>query len=341
MLMKYRRRVKVMAAGFGMGLALVISGCDGLGGRPLGLPVEGARGILDVGDASGPEGDQIVDLAGAATTGSNLAVLTLDSPLDHSVFPPEIVAPDFRFHEPVKDVERWLIDVDLTPNRSRLYVLTDADPNRRVSIIDERCVTESNVYKPTARERSVKIWTPDETTWQAIKEASQERDITLTFFGMSKNLRRVVSRGRVSIRTSADVVGASLFYRDVPLMPSENVDGVVKPLAKGALPLIAWRLRDISQPESKIVMEGMPTCANCHSFSSDGSTIGMDMDGPTGDKGAYAITDVNPETVIEDDDVFSWNDFNPNGPPRLWGLGSCYGRAYRSTLELVSPLVVE
>ena len=53
----------------------------------------------------------------------------------------------------------------------------------------------------------------------------------------------------------------------------------------------------------------MPTC---HSFSSDGKTIGMDMDGPVGDKGAYALAATGKETVIESDDVFSWNNYNPD-----------------------------
>ena len=38
-----------------------------------------------------------------------------------------------------------------------------------------------------------------------------------------------------------------------------------------------------------MILTGMPTCANCHSFSRDGTTLGMDVDGPQGDKGAYAI----------------------------------------------------
>ena len=36
----------------------------------------------------------------------------------------------------------------------------------------------------------------------------------------------------------------------------------------------------------------MPSCANCHSFDRDGKTLGMDVDGPTGDKGTYALAAV-------------------------------------------------
>ena len=53
-----------------------------------------------------------------------------------------------------------------------------------------------------------------------------------------------MSRGRVSIRTSTDPVGAPIFYRDVPLMPSDGEKGVIKPLDQKLVPLIAWRLRE-------------------------------------------------------------------------------------------------
>ena len=43
-------------------------------------------------------------------------------------------------------------------------------------------------------------------------------------------------------------MGAPIFYRDVPLMPSELEKGVIKPLAPSAVPLIAWRLRNVGEP---------------------------------------------------------------------------------------------
>jgi tetratricopeptide (TPR) repeat protein len=51
----------------------------------------------------------------------------------------------------------------------------------------------------------------------------------------------------------------------------------------------------------------MPTCANCHSFSLDGKTMGMDMDGPQNDKGLYALADVKPRMSIRNQDMISWN----------------------------------
>jgi len=74
-------------------------------------------------------------------------------------------------------------------------------------------------------------------------------------------------------------------------------------------PLIQWRLRDLSEPSAPVVMEHLPTCANCHSFSADGTTLAMDMDGPGGDKGAYVVKNIEPNMIIAKEDVFTWNDF--------------------------------
>ena len=90
-------------------------------------------------------------------------------------------------------------------------------------------------------------------------------------------------------------------------MPSETEKGVIKPLAANAIHLIEWRLRSIDQTQSRVVLQEMHTCANCHSFSRDGRTFGMDMDGPQNDKGLYAVVSLKPQTVIRNQDMIHWN----------------------------------
>jgi tetratricopeptide (TPR) repeat protein len=97
-------------------------------------------------------------------------------------------------------------------------------------------------------------------------------------------------------------------------MPNRNVKGVIEPLTQGAIPLICWRLRDLRKPDSRIVLASMPTCGNCHSFSNDGRVLGMDMDGPSGDKGAYAVVPVQKKMLIEQKNVMSWNAFHKDRP---------------------------
>jgi tetratricopeptide (TPR) repeat protein len=56
-----------------------------------------------------------------------------------------------------------------------------------------------------------------------------------------------------------------------------------------------------------VVLKDMPTCANCHSFSLDGKTMGMDLDGPQNDKGLYAIVRVRPRMTIGTTDMVTWD----------------------------------
>src|ERR1035437_9806981 len=88
-----------------------------------------------------------------------------------------------------------------------------------------------------------------------------------------------------------------------------TVKGSIQPLPTSALPLIKWRVRDVSQPQSRVVMENLHTCANCHSFSFDGKTMGLDVDGPRNDKGLYALVPVAKYMTIRNKDVIRWSSF--------------------------------
>jgi Flp pilus assembly protein TadD len=65
-------------------------------------------------------------------------------------------------------------------------------------------------------------------------------------------------------------------------------------------------------------MDGLPTCANCHSFSTDGKILGMDVDGPESDKGTYALAPVAPQITIRPADIITWNSF----PGKIKGLNT-------------------
>ena len=240
----------------------------------------------------------------------SLETVTIDYPLNESVFPPEMVAPTFLWHEEVERVDTWLFDFAFGKDSEHIYVLSPGNPPP-VGQIDARCITESNeVYKPTPYQASARAWTPDGEVWAAIKQRSVGRGATVTMLGFrSAEPANALSRGRITITTSEDPVGAPIFYRDVPLAPSITQEGVIKPLSDVFLPMIAWRLRDIAKPESRLLLTDMLTCTNCHSFSADGKTLGMDLDGPQGDKGAYVIAPIANETVIEKKHVISWNSY--------------------------------
>lgn len=236
------------------------------------------------------------------------AAITVDYPLVGSVFPPEITPPTFLWHDGSSAAHRWRIKISFADGTAPLQFGTVGE-GLKVGEIDQRCVSPANeLPKLTPELASAHTWTPDIPAWEKIKKHSVAAPATVLITGESAEPSLdMLSIGQTSISTSKDPVGAPIFYRDVPLMPSETVKGVIKPLAENAVPLIEWRLRSISQPRSRVVMEGIHTCANCHSFSLDGKTLGMDMDGPRNDKGLYALVPVRPQTTIRNEDMVNWN----------------------------------
>ncbi len=245
-----------------------------------------------------------------ATGDKALARITVDYPLNESIFPPNMVPPTFLWHDPAGKADTWLIWVTLGNDVPQTYVLSAGRPEKS-GRIDPRCISPSNsLYKPTPYQATAHSWTPNQVLWKKMQASSANRSATIAIYGMdSSRPNQALSSGMVTLTTSKDPIGSPIFYRDVPLMPSVNESGSVQPLAKSSMPLIAWRLRDISKGESKVLMTGISTCANCHSFSRDGKRLGMDVDGPSGDKGAYAMADVQRQMVIEENDIITWNSY--------------------------------
>ena len=115
-----------------------------------------------------------------------------------------------------------------------------------------------------------------------------ERDAEVAIVGVGPDAK-AVSSASVRIRTSTDPVGDSIFYREVPL---PFISAVQDPSR------IRWRFGAVdSETAPPVVLENLPVCGNCHSFSADGSVLGMDVDYGN-DKGAYAILPVSKEMVL-------------------------------------------
>jgi tetratricopeptide (TPR) repeat protein len=238
------------------------------------------------------------------------AAITVDYPARASIFPPEFPPPEFLWRDPASAASFWTIDVTFADGTAPIHATSHGE-RMRIGPIDSRCVAPTNAPpKLTAEQAAARTWRPDAATWSAIKRHSTAAPATIAIAGhRDANSRDALSHGAVAIQTSVDPVGAPIFYRDVPLMPSETEKGVIKPLATAAVPLIAWRLRDVGESSSHVLMEGLHSCANCHSFSSDGKTLGMDVDGPRNDKGLYALTAIQPRTAIRNEDVIAWSSF--------------------------------
>jgi hypothetical protein len=111
--------------------------------------------------------------------------------------------------------------------------------------------------KLTAEQAAARTWKPDAEVWAEMRRRAAEQAATVTIAGLREG--RVVSRGAVRVSISKDPVGAPVFFRDVPLMPSPTEKGVFKPLAPKMMPLLKWRLRYVDEEQSRTVLEGMHT----------------------------------------------------------------------------------
>ncbi len=231
--------------------------------------------------------------------------IRIDYPLDASIFPPEITAPTFLWRDP-SSAARWRVDVHFSDGAPPVTAESAGEP-MQLAEIDPRTVSDTNQPPSlTPEQQAAHSWKPGEALWRHIKQHSTAAPARIVITGLGENLQ-ALSTAEIRITTSTDPVGAPIFYRDVPLMPSETEKGVIKPIAAQAIRLIQWRLRDLSQPQSRIVLSGMPTCGNCHSFSLDGKTLGMDLDGPQNHKGIYALAPVRQRMSIKPSDVVEWS----------------------------------
>ena len=245
----------------------------------------------------------VVMAMGSGRTGG----ITIEYPERGSIFPPEITAPTFLWLDGTSHVDRWRIDISFADGSAEIHAVSQGAPPH-IGKIDPDCVTDTNeppkLSPPFAGTHS---WTPDPVMWAAIKRHSVTTPATVSIAGLSAFRGGApLSHGAVTIQTSKDPVGAPIFYRDVPLMPSEVKPGVIKPLAQSAVPLIKWRLRNIAESSGRVVMEGQPMCANCHSFSADGKTLGMDMDGLQNNRGLYILARLAPQTTVDTKDMVRW-----------------------------------
>ncbi|HTQ56028.1 MAG TPA: tetratricopeptide repeat protein [Bryobacteraceae bacterium] len=244
--------------------------------------------------------------AAAGPRTETASFISIDYPADGTVFPPDFAPPTFLWRDANPRATRWVIEV------GRLRVTSDG-PRLQVGETDPRCV---GAVPPTLtpEQAAAHAWKPDRKIWTAIQGHT-----TVTITGFAEPGYRPVSHASIAVEISRDPVGAPIFYRDVPLIPTSTEKGVIKPLPSFAIGLIGWRLRNVSEDRSRLLMDGLPTCANCHSFSRDGKTLGLDVDGPQNDKGLYALVPVGKRMSIRNEDVIRWSTFRGDAPVKTDG----------------------
>ena len=208
--------------------------------------------------------------------------LQINYPLDETLFPPDIVAPTFVWSDETPGVTSWAV----------LLRFGDGD---------------GEVLRYATTERN---WRPSEPDWSDIKRRSVAREAEIAIVGLAPDAK-AASSATVRVRTSTDAVADAIFYREVPLPFLSAVQDPSR---------IRWRFGSVdSQQQPPIVLEDLPVCGNCHSFSNDGTVLGLDVDYGN-DKGGYAILPVSKQMVLNDEKIITWSDYRKNDGEATFGL---------------------
>ncbi|MGA2030652.1 MAG: tetratricopeptide repeat protein [Thermoguttaceae bacterium] len=219
----------------------------------------------------------------AYRNGSECSKLSIKYPLDETVFPPEIVPPTFQWDDSRSGADAWLVTIAF-----------------------------QNGKEPLSAVVHVPQWTPDAGAWESVKHRSRGTPARATILAVNESSpSNILAAGELTLSTSQDEVGAPLFYREVNL---PFLDAVKDPTK------IRWRFGPISSPQPPpVVLENLPVCGNCHSFTADATTLAMDVD-YANSKGSYVITPVAREMTLADSDIITWDDYRRQDNEQTFGL---------------------
>ncbi|NLY01487.1 MAG: tetratricopeptide repeat protein [Rhodopirellula sp.] len=228
--------------------------------------------------------------------------LNIVQPLDEAMFPADISAPTFRWEDPSAECDAWLVEFAFAGGRHLEF------------------------------SSALREWAPSDEEWKTIQRNSLESETTVTITGRdSASPAKALSSGSISITTSQDEVAAPLFYREVNLPFREAVKDPSQ---------IRWRFGTVSsRQQPPVVLERLPVCGNCHSFSADGAVLGLDVD-YANDKGSYAISPVSRYMTLDREKIISWKDYRRADSEPTFGLLSQVSPDGRYVISTVQDLSV-
>ena len=168
-------------------------------------------------------------------------------------------------------------------------------------------------------------WKPVDSEWDSLKYLSENGKVYFT-------IRRSGSYKRASkaqFSFSTDSVGAPVLYRQMPIPFL---------LAEKTLDSMNFMLIDFgSKQKPHTAMKGFPVCGNCHSFSADGNSIGLDLDAGLRDKGGYFVSEINDTVLFSIENYNSWSKLEKR---RTFGLFSKLSPDGRYIVTTVKDRVV-
>ena len=158
--------------------------------------------------------------------------VTIDVPLNGTIYPPDIIPPQFAWRDDNASATVWRIEI-VFGEKSRPIQVWSTGEKMQIGPVDQALTG----YVPptlTPEQAADHTWRPDPKTWEEIKKHSVARSAKVVITGfVSRQSAEPISRAEATISTSKDPVGAPIFYRDVPLIPPDpdtEQRGVIKPL---------------------------------------------------------------------------------------------------------------
>jgi Tfp pilus assembly protein PilF len=205
-------------------------------------------------------------------------------PFNESVFPPELPSPKFLWRDRDWAVDRWIVGVFCGDSQKPFC----------------RAVVTRSPWRLTGQQ------------WENLKNICKGKQVRFRLQGISGHFApKTKCAGETAFTISSDSVGAPIFYREVNL---PFADAVKDPSR------IRWRFGAVNAPGGPpVVLENLPVCGNCHSFSANGSVLGMDID-YANDKGSYAVAEVEKNIVLDKKKIITWMDYKKEDGTFTFGL---------------------
>lgn len=224
---------------------------------------------------------EILDSLSEQGIRADKGALNIIYPRNGTIFPPEAVSPILKFEDKTPGV-----------NSHALIIGNEQSGYRIMPAGGEKFKISSEI-------------------WASIK-TGKDFEIDLNLIGYAdNNYAEILSSKKITIKFSADSVKYPIFYRSVPLPFLYAYKNLKK---------ISWHLGSVgTESVPAPVLSNLPVCGNCHSFSADGNTIGMDIDYGN-DKGSYFISDLTHETKITKDGIITWSDYKRSDGEQTFGL---------------------
>ncbi len=217
----------------------------------------------------------------ALTKGGTAVAMSVQHPQTGAVFPANASAPIVVWDNQTPEVDRWIVGVK-TPHARWLY----------------------HHVQPR--------WHIPEEDWQRLTSLAPVESVELFIGGYDRNRSgRLAVVNRVVFGVTREKVEAPLFYREVVL---PFIQAVKDPSR------IRWRFGGIEGCEPPpIVLQNLPVCGNCHSFSRDGGLLAMDVD-YANSKGSYIISRTGRDMKLATSDIITWDDYRKEDGEQTFGL---------------------